>query len=207
MINIFALLLWSPFVVLISIFLLNMIFVQRPLQSSCFLEVKAHQPLLVAKVAHINRQSMFHDLECSASVFPRKRILQWFEHMWQRISSFTILPTLWLTRCIRMIDKLSFGIQSFFPFASWDYALLFANKPGFDFKFIRSQASLMPFLGCNCSYYLNNLPDILNSLKPNISDANFLGCTIFGLSEVNVSVQSTTSFPSSGLCRNGSSCM
>ncbi|KAG6679659.1 hypothetical protein I3842_13G004200 [Carya illinoinensis] len=46
-----------------------------PWECSCSLGVQAPQSLVVAKGAHINRQSMFYDLQSYSSVFPRKHIL------------------------------------------------------------------------------------------------------------------------------------
>ncbi|KAK2994820.1 hypothetical protein RJ640_015779 [Escallonia rubra] len=53
----------------------------------------------------------------------------------------------------------------------------------------------------------NSPKDIMNSLKPNISGADVLFKDIFGLSHVNISVQSAPCFHSKGSCAIGSNCL
>lgn len=127
---------------MIDIFTLLLQFLQMPWHCSCFLVLQAPQSQAVAKGVYINRQSMFYDLECSSSVFPRNRILQFLNIYVTNLSSphfrvacifFVFTWPCSLLNQQQMIDMLSFGSQSpvYLFYSKYVIHLVFCNYASF----------------------------------------------------------------------------
>jgi hypothetical protein len=101
---------------MVDIFTLPLWFLQMPWQCSCFLVLQAPQSQFVAKGAYINRQSIFYDSECSSSVFPGNRILQFLNMYATNFSSphFRVACIFFVTKYV--IHFVLCNYASFLPY-------------------------------------------------------------------------------------------